>query len=100
MQICGATATRNPTVGIEIGEGLLFDLIELDRLDLVRHLELLKEKDGLGKTGPQQRSWRPGSKFTFQEFGPGAGSESTIFLLSRKITATYVPAIHGLALSW
>jgi len=36
-------------VWVEVGEGPLFDLIELDRLDLIRHLELLQKKDDLKK---------------------------------------------------
>ncbi len=43
------TAARNPAVWVEVGEGPLFDLIELDRLDLIRHLELLQKKDDLTK---------------------------------------------------
>ena len=47
MHVSGVTDTGNLAVGIQVGERLLFDLIELNRLDLIRHLELLKEKDDL-----------------------------------------------------
>lgn len=50
MHIVGATATGNPAVGIQVCDRLLFDLIELNRLDFVRRLELLKGKDDPGKT--------------------------------------------------
>lgn len=39
MQI--GTAIRSLAVWVEVGKGLFWDLIELDRFDLIRHLELL-----------------------------------------------------------
>ena len=60
-------------------EDLFLILIKLYRLDLVRHPELLKEKEDLGKTGPQQRLWMIGSEFTFHGFGPGAGSGPVMY---------------------
>ena len=65
------TATGNPAVGIQIGDRLLFDLIELNRLGLVRILEFLKEKTGASAEVGSESILPSG-------FGPGAGSLSVV----------------------
>lgn len=45
--------TRNPTVGIDINERRLLDILESDRLNLVRHSELLKNKNDLKESHSQ-----------------------------------------------
>lgn len=49
MQLLGLSIYRtwNATVGIQIDEGLLLDLLELERNDFVRHLKLFENDDDL-----------------------------------------------------
>lgn len=75
---------RHPAVGVDVGEWLLLDVVEAERLDLVVEAEFLQEEDGLWEVSAGRRpdTSTAYSALTFHGFGPGAGEEEVSTVLS------------------